>query len=133
MSLAWYITRERSIPGLDHFVNGKALAHAQELLDRLAQTLGVHPLMYFFSASPEELAGVAEDHGLDFQEDGVSLPAENWFSAEDGLNTVCALMKAVAEIKDERADRILRDLDEFDKVLKVARDNGVNWHLAIDY
>jgi hypothetical protein len=37
MSAALYIVLERPIKGFDHFVSGKALARAGEILDTLAQ------------------------------------------------------------------------------------------------
>jgi hypothetical protein len=52
------------IEGFDHFVNGKALARAGELLDAMAKKIGTKPLMDFWSAAPEELNGIAEDLGV---------------------------------------------------------------------
>ena len=133
MSVAFYIVLERKIPGLDHSVNGKALGRAGEVLDTLAQEAGAQPLMDFFSASPEELAGLAEDLGMDLKEEATKLAPVKWFSANEGLKTVRALARAVDNGKTEHAEAILDDLKEFNKVLEVAADNGVGWHLAIDF
>jgi hypothetical protein len=133
MSVAWYIVLEREIPGFDHFVNGKALGRAGKVLDALAEEVGVQPLAKFFSVSPEELLGFAEDHGVDLKENAIKLPHEQWFSAEDGLQSVRALMQAAESGKIRHVDQILSDLKEFHKVLKVAKENGVGWHLAVDF
>ena len=50
MSAAFYIVLEKPIKGFDHFVNGKALARAGEILDSLAKKSGTKPLMKFWSA-----------------------------------------------------------------------------------
>jgi hypothetical protein len=133
MSVAWYIVLERKIPGFDHDVNGKALGRAGKVLDALAEEVGVQPLMKFFSASPEELVGFAEAHGVDLKEKGAKLLPERWFSAEDGLKSVRALMQAAESGKIALGDKILDDLEEFQKVLGVAKENGVGWHLAVDF
>lgn len=80
MSAAWYIALERVIPGFDPFVNGKALSRTGEILDSIAKDRGVRPLMGFFSASPEVLAGFAADQGVALKQPA---PSEKWFSAEN--------------------------------------------------
>jgi len=133
MSVAWYIVLERKIPGFDHSVNGKALSRGAKVLDALAREAGARPLMDFFSASSEELAGFAEDQGIDLKEGATKLAPEKWFSAHEGLKTVRALARVVEDGKTEHAQAILDDLAEFNKVLEVAANNGVGWHLAIDF
>lgn len=133
MSVAYYIVLEREVAGFDNGINGKAIAHAGDVLEILAKEASVRPLMEFFSASADELAGVAEDHGIDLKGKGVRLPAEQWFPAEEGLKTVSALTDAVESKGLDRADAILKDLLDLKRVLEAARANGVGWHLAIDY
>jgi hypothetical protein len=129
MSLAWYIQLERNIPGFEVFVNGKAIAKVGEVLDSIANDVGVTPLSDFFSASTKDLVSMAESHGVDLKEMGV-IPEEQWFPAEDGVKTVRALMQAESRNLD---DRILEELKEFQKVLQAAASNGIRWHLAIDF
>ena len=124
MSVAWYIVLERKIPGFDHSVNGKALRRAAKVLDALAEEAGARPLMDFFSASPEELAGFAEDQAVDLKEEATKLAPEKWFSANEGLKTVRALVRAVENGKTEHAQAILDDLTEFSKLLEVAAADG---------
>jgi hypothetical protein len=133
MSVAWYIVLERKIAGFDHEVNGKAIGRAGKVLEALAKEESVKPLMDFFSAPPQELAGFAEDHGMDLKEKAIKLPAEKWFPAEEGLKTVSVLARAVENRKIDQADDILDDLVGFRKVLEAARTNGVGWHLAVDF
>lgn len=133
MSVAYYIVLERKIAGFDDAVSGNAIGRAGELLEALAKEASVKPLMEFFSASLDELAGFAADHGINLKEKGVRLPAEQWFPAEQGLKTVSALTDAVKSRAPERANAILADLLDFKRVLEAARANGVGWHLAVDY
>ena len=124
MSVAWYIVLERPIPGLDHGVNGQALAQSGKLLDALASQEGVPQLMEFFSISPAEVAAL----GLNLKREP---EPEKWFAAGDGLKTVRALLtKAESEGLSER---IVNDLNEFERVQSVAAREGVRWHLAVDY
>ena len=133
MSVAWYIVLERRITGFNHIVDGKALGRAEHTLDALADDLGVQRLMQFFSASPEELADFAGAQGLDLRENPIQTPSEKWFSANDGLKSVSALMEALEDKKIEHAGPIIQDLKEFKRVLDAAREDGVRWHLSIDF
>jgi hypothetical protein len=130
VSLAWYIVLEREIPGVETFINGQALARAGELLDSLAADAEVLPLSSFFSVSAEEMTGFAADHGVDLNDLGTA-PAEKWFSPQDGLKTLAALVEAAQTRKMD--DVILEDLKAFQKVLRAAQAKEVRWHLAIDY
>jgi len=127
LSVAWYIVLERKIPGFDHVVNGNAVARADDQLDALADEKGLPTVMSFFSVSPEELAGFAGDHGVSLKK---PVP-EKWFSADDGLKTVNGLIDAAAREKVDA--RIIADLQEFKTVLETAGQNGVGWHLAVDF
>jgi hypothetical protein len=133
LSVAWYIALQRQIPGFDHRVNGKFLARAGDVLEALAKKSGVVPLMAFSSAAPDELAGFAEDQGLNVEDTPMKLPQEKWFSAEEGLKTVNALKQAVTQQDIEGANKIMQDLTEFENVLEIARANQIDWHLAIDF
>jgi len=133
MSVALYVVLEQEIPGFNHSVNGKALGRAASVLDALAAEIGVQPLMEFFSASPEELVGFAESQGVNLKENATRWPTERWFPAEDGLKTVRALTQEIESKKVDQAERILSDLEEFRRVLEVAKENCVKWHLAVDF
>jgi hypothetical protein len=76
------------------------------MLDALAEEEGVQPLMDFFIASPEELAGFVKDQGMDLRVK-VSKLAPEWFSADEGLKTVRALVQAVDNRKTEYAKQFL--------------------------
>jgi len=129
MSSAYYIVLERKIEGFDEQVNGKPLANAGESLDPLARQAGVQTLMEFFSVVPEEVAGLFEDEGLDLPK----LPSEAWFSAEDGLKSVRALLQAADNVQNGITGAVVDDLRQFQKVMETAQANGVRWHLAVDY
>jgi len=133
MSVALYIFLERRVPGLDDHVNGKALGRAGKLLDELAEKAGTKSLMKFFSASQEEMSEFASGHGMAVEENATLFPPEQWFPAEEGLVTIRGLREAARTEKIDNWEKILADLDEFERVLDVAREQGVGWHLAVDY
>ena len=127
LSVAWYIVLERKIPGLDHFVNGKAVAKASDQLDSFAKEKGLPTLMSFFSIAAEELTGFAEDHDVSLEQP----PPPKWFSADDGLKTINGL---IDEAEKHALDaRVIADLREFQTVLKMAKQYDVAWHLAVDF
>lgn len=136
MSVALFIVPEQDVEGLDTFVNGKALAHVDDL-DALAEAAGVRSLMDFFSAGPgdylELLGEEGEDGELHFPE-GVEPPETAWFAAEEGLETVRGLLRHLAAHPDavDRFDPVRDDLRGFEEVLAGLAQAGVRWHLAVD-
>ena len=68
MSVAYYIVPRQEIEGFDHFVNGKAVARANEKkLDTICNSLGVTPLSAFISQDPEELTDFLEEEDLNLE------------------------------------------------------------------
>jgi hypothetical protein len=133
MSVALYIVLERGDLDFDHHVAGKALGRAGRLLDVLAVKAGTAPLMKFFSASPKEMHEFIASHEVGSQEMAPPIPPERWFPAIDGLVTIRGLREAAKTEKIHNLEKILADLDEFERVLKAAEEQGVSWHLAVDY
>ena len=134
MSLAWYISVEREISGLDTFVNGKSIAHVSEKkLAAIVGKLGIRPLTDFFSASPDEVADLVGESWGDAGEIA-GMPEEQWFSAKEGLDTVRPLLAYLREKEGEldRQEYIVSDLEEYERILDVLAEEGVRWHLSID-
>lgn len=127
VSVAWYVVLERDIPGFAPVMNGKAIPKHAEMLDTIAVQAGLPTLMSFFSASPAELAGFAEDHGAK----NIQVPVETWHSPADGLKTVRGLLEAIESQKLDA--RLTADLREFQAILENASRENVRWHLAIDF
>jgi len=132
VSVALYIVLEKPIPGSDHSVIGKALGRVCKLLDILAEKAGTKPLMKFFSVSPKEMSEFAVDHGVG-TENETRFPPEQWFPADEGLAAIRGLREAARTEQIEQLEKILTDLDEFERVLEIAKEHGVGWHLAVDY
>jgi hypothetical protein len=126
---AFYICLQEKIPGVDAAgLEGRALSKHSEKLEGLAKQAGVISLMHLFSASEEEMAGFLEEGGS-----VVNPPEEKWFSAEEGLKTIAALLKALAGARSIEEPALYAELTEFQQVLEVARSRNVRWHLGIDY
>jgi hypothetical protein len=142
MGVALFIVPEREVEGLDTFVNGKALAHVDDL-DDLARAAGVRPLMEFFSQSRGDLLGLVGEEGDDGElhlPEGVEAPPEGWFDAGAGLETVRGLLRLLGETPEAlgrttggfTADGVVEDLRGFEEVLAGLAREGVRWHLAVD-
>jgi len=126
MGAALYIALENKIPDLDTIIDGKMLNRAEKQLAEVAQRLGVRPLMDFFSTSADEAADLLGDDVA-----GIEISAAEWFSAEEGLKTIDALLAEVDASPELRAAK--DDLLGCQRVLREAQKRGVRWHLAIDF
>lgn len=133
VSLAYFIVTDKEVEGLDTFVNGKAVAHASEKgLAKLCGQLEVRPLTDFISQSPEELAELLDDLGSDVPE---PLPEEAWFTPEEGLMTVRALIAHLSGNPGalRNAVAIVDELREYEAVLSRLIGPGVRWHFSVDF
>lgn len=126
MGAALYIALEKNLSGVDTLIDGKMLSKAEKHLAEAAKRLGVRPLMEFFSTSADEVSNL-----LGADATGLEIPAPQWFSAEEGLQTIDALLNEVDSSPQLRAAK--DDLLDFQRVLREAQKQGVKWHLAIDF
>jgi hypothetical protein len=133
MSAALYIVLEQKEPGLDTYVDGKALSRAEGELQAIAESLQVTPLMNFFSMNPEDLLAELEGLGADLPDEVP--PAEEWFPAAVGLATVRKLLQHVDAHLDSvpSGHEVANELTGFVHVLEEAEKRGIRWHLAVDY
>ncbi|MDX9701197.1 MAG: hypothetical protein RBT55_16615 [Rhodocyclaceae bacterium] len=133
MSYAYYIVTREGIDGFDPFVNGKAIAQADEkVFERLCNVLKVRPLTDFISQDPDDLADFIEGEGLNVPD---ALPDEVWFDAEDGLVVVRALRQYLSTHPNalNNAAAISDELAEYQAVLERIQQAQVQWHLAVDF
>lgn len=121
MGAAYFIVLERKIEGLDTELDGKRLAQAAGILDAMAAQLGVRPLSEFISIDPAQAAEFMDGDVGDLE-----LPPLQQFSAEDGLATVRALLTR------PEAETAIQDLRDCERILNVAAQHGVGWHLEVD-
>ena len=124
--MAHFIVLERQIKGLDTEMDGKSLARHAESLDAEASRLGVRPLSEFISIDPDAAADFLEGEGMDAGD--VELPPLRQFSAEDGIATVAALLEG-----NSFGDDVEVDLRECERILTVAAQERVGWHLEVDF
>ena len=66
-------------------------------------------------------------------EPDVQIPEESWFEPEEGLKTVEALLRSLADTPSAENSVLTTELSEIQRLLNVARSHNVRWHLAIDY
>ena len=130
-----YIVVEGEDPGFDIFVNGRTLARNEDAVEKLAERLGVKPLLEFFSADQNSMA-VLLDEGAGDPEWAKTLPPPQWFSPEDGLVTISTLIDylrdAPAALGSDTAN-VVRELEEFQRVLRKTSIRHLKWQLAVSW
>ena len=130
-----YIVVEGEDPGYDIFVNGRSLARNEDSLERLAMSLGVRPLIEFFSADENSMSLLIEE-GAGNPDLMKRLPPPQWYGAEDGLATVEALLQALREEPQQlgtEGSQVVAELDEYARVLRKTEQAELRWHLAVSW
>ena len=130
-----YIVVQGEDPGFDTYVNGRSLARHEDALERLALRLGVRPLIEFFSADENSMSLLIEE-GAGNQELIRRLPPPQWYSPEDGLATVRALLAALRDepqVLGTEGGQVLSELREYLVVLEKTEARGMRWHLAVSW
>lgn len=122
-------------PGFDIFVNGHALARNEDGLERLADRLSVQPLLEFFSADRNSMA-LLLDQGAGDPGWTTHLPQPQWYSPDDGLRTIRALLDFLAispAALGSETEFIVRELKEYETVLRKTAVRHLRWHLAVSW
>lgn len=130
-----YIVVEGEDPGFDIFVNGHALARNEDALEKLAQRLSVKPLLEFFSADQNSMALLLEE-GAGDPEWAKTLPPPQWFSPEDGLVTVRALLDYLKDAPGTlgtETEPVINELTEYARVLEKTIQRNLRWQLAVSW
>jgi hypothetical protein len=135
MAASMYIVVEGEDPGYNIYVNGRTLARYESAVEKLALDLGVKPLLEFFSADENSMALLIEEGGGN-PALMKRLPPPQWYSAEDGLRTVEALVAALDEDPQQLGSEgreVLAELREYEAVLRKTVERGLRWHLAVSW
>jgi len=130
-----YIVVEGEDPGYDIFVNGRKLARYESALEDLARSLGVRPLLEFFSADVNSMALLIEEGGgnPDLMQ---RLPGPQWYEPEAGLETVEALLEALErepQMLGSESAEVIAELREYRTVLRKTAERGLRWHIAVSW
>ncbi len=135
MGATLYIVVEGEDPGFDIFVNGRALARNEDALEKMAQRMGVKPLLEFFSADENSMALLLEE-GAGDPEWAKTLPPPQWFSPGDGLATICRLLDHLRDapaMLGSETPRIIEELEEYERVLRKTALRSLRWQLAVSW
>jgi len=135
MAASIYIVVEGEDPGFDIFVNGHALARNEDALERLTESLGVAPLLQFFSADENSMCLLLEQ-GAGDPEWSRHLPEPQWFDPAQGLLTVRALIRFLSETPfslGSETKPVLMELREYETVLAKTQKYNLRWHLAVSW
>lgn len=130
-----YIVVEGEDPGFDIFVNGRALARNEDAVEKLALRIGVKPLLEFFSADENSMALLIEE-GAGDPDLLKRLPPTQWYSPNEGLKTVHALLRALSDEPQQlgtEGELVLSELAEYAVVLEKTAARNLRWHLAVSW
>ncbi|BDI31092.1 hypothetical protein CCAX7_31430 [Capsulimonas corticalis] len=150
MGAAFYVVLEREIEDFDSSMNGKPLGHLPydendvDILTSIAKTIGVKSLMEYSSADPDQIIGMIFDG--DPAEAPLELrnriPPTEWFAAEDGLAAARALLHYLQahpdfiptpeDISWNFQESVEADLQDLERILERAQQEGVRWYLGGD-
>lgn len=132
MGVAYFIVLDNAEPGFDVFVNGKSIAKDAERLSKMAKSLGIKAPEEMFSMSGADAESASSEFGLDGD---VEFPPEQWFAADEGIEWVARLRKAIETTPKslKHSEAVLRDLAEFEAVFTKAKTIGARWHFSIDF
>lgn len=136
MSLAFFIVLDNPEPGFDTFVNGKHLAHCDEL-EEITQRLGIADIYDYCDGDAEGMYGEdGEEYDDGGEGDGGLLDASQyaWFDPAEGISY---FGKIKAYLENDGAaipnvNGIIEDLDEFLELLYKAAAIDAKWHLQLD-
>ncbi len=130
-----YIVVEGEDPGFDTFVNGRSMARHEDTLEKLALRVGVRPLIEFFSADENSMALLIEE-GAGNQDLMLRLPPPQWYTPDDGLTTVRALMDTLRLEPQQLGSEgrcVLSELEDYARVLEKTSERKLRWHLAVSW
>ena len=135
MAASLYIVVEGEHPGFDIFVNGHALARNEDALERLAESLGVPPLLQFFSADENSMCVLLEQ-GAGDPDWARHLPDPQWYDPSQGLITVRALIEFLSSSPLSLGSEtvpVLTELREYETVLGKTQRYHLRWHIAVSW
>jgi hypothetical protein len=130
-----YIVVEGEDPGFDIFVNGRMLARHEDALERLALSVGVRPLIEYFSADENSMSLLIEE-GAGNPELVKRLPPPQWYRGAEGLDTVEGLIEVLRDEPHKLGSEgpmVLEELNEYATVLRKTEQRGLRWHLAVSW
>jgi hypothetical protein len=130
-----YIVVEGEDPGFDIFVNGRALARNEDAVEKLALSLGVRPLIEFFSADENSMSLLLEE-GAGNKDLIKRLPPSQWYFGSEGLATVRALLESLRDEPHKlgtEGPQVLEELEDYARVLAKTEERGLRWHLAVSW
>lgn len=130
-----YIVVEGEDPGFDIFVNGHALARNEDALEKLAERLGIRPMLEFFSADENSMALLLEE-GAGDPEWAKTLPPPQWYTPEDGLRTIGTLLDFLRDAPTSLGTdtvAVISEMEEYERVLRKTAQRNLRWHLAVSW
>ena len=121
MSTAYFIVLDSEDPGFDPFVDGKLLTQQLDVVNRIAESLGLKRF---------------EDYAFqDLSEFGGPEMELEWFDANEGVEWASAILARLREnpTRGKNMAGVIEDLEDYVRVFAEAHKRGLRWHLELDF
>lgn len=132
MSAAFFIVLDNPDPGFDTFVNGKAVAHCDEI-EGITQSLTLKSIYDYVDG---DMDGFLEE-GYDDEGEELAFDSSKyaWFGAAEGIAYFSKIKNHIQSncATFQNAEAIVADLDEYIDLLHKAASIGAKWHLELGY
>jgi hypothetical protein len=131
VGLILYPSFEREVPGAEPRTTGEFLAVEFQLLDSIAESNGIVPLIQFgdnrevpqdFDGSPDELEELLG-------------PWDEWFDSSEGLRAIKALVDLIRNPKIakrlQHPEAVLVELEDVARILSIAAEQKIRFRLEL--
>ncbi len=132
MGVAFFIVLDNPDPGFDTFVNGKAVAHCDEIED-ITQLLTLKSIYDYVDGDMDGF--LEEGYDNEAEEPAIDSSKYAWFGAAEGIAYFSKIKNHIQSNSAalQNAEAIVADLDEYIDLLHKAASIGAKWHLEVDH
>lgn len=126
MGVAYYISLDREDVDFDPMIDGKRVAKAGDLLNRIAKENYLPEVMHFFGMDGTDIESLLGESDIP--------DAGGWHDSGKGSEYFARLAELVSRRADASKHKALvEELQEFSQVLAKAKAAGAQWRLAMDF
>jgi hypothetical protein len=135
--MSYFLVFQEDLDDVDAFEAFRTIAKAQEKLSSIAEEIGVTPLSDFVTGverGDEDMDDIAENEGWSGADYSRGGGEDEWFDANEGLDTVRALMGYVESDPEslKRPRATMEELRLLETALEAALQAGVKFRFEFD-
>jgi hypothetical protein len=135
--MSYYLVFQDDLDDADPYVELKSVAKAASKLTEIAEEIGVTPLRAFVFGDDrgrDDLDDIAENEGWGGADYSHAASGDEWFDANDALDTIRALMGYIESDPSvlKRPKATMEELRKLEETLETAMQAGVRFRLELD-